>query len=461
MSRNKNRVCTPFGTVVSRMCRVFVKLFSLVLTGLLVTVATPGNAQTAATEPLELTFSFGPDDSGSLRALIERFNKEYEGEIRVTWREMARDSDAYFRQLASDFSVGAADTDIIGADVIWTAEFVTNGWVEDLTRRFYDAYNAQDFLRAPLNSVFYRNRVWGVPWYTDAGLLYYRRDLLEASGFSEPPATWDELTEMAQQVTQEAEVPYGFVFQGAEYEGGVANALEYIWSAGGNVLTGNVSVAGAFGQNVIDPNVITVASEDSAQGLDVARGLIESGVAPEVVTEFREKETYEAFLRGEAVFMRNWPFAYGLIGATLSQLSPEQVGVAPLPTVREGGRSFSTLGGWNLMVSASSENQEAAWTFIRYVTDPAQQKQRALSGGFLPTLSALYDDAEIAENVPVIALGGEAIQNARVRPVSPFYSRISPRVARAFTRTLEGELSGQEAVRGLQRELETILRQGR
>lgn len=256
-------------------------------------------------------------------------------------------------------------------------------------------------------------------------------------------------------------MPYGFVFQGAEYEGGVANALEYIWGAGGNVLTGNVSVAGAFGQNVIDPNVITVASEDSARGLDVARGLIETGVAPEAVTEFREQEAYEAFLRGEAVFMRSWPFAYGLIETTMSELSPEQVGVAPLPTVREGSWSFSTLGGWNLMISASSENEEAAWTFIRYTTDPAQQKQRALNGGFLPTLSALYDDAEIAENVPVIALGGEAIQSARVRPVSPFYSRISPRVARAFTRTLEGELTGQEAVRGLQRELETILRQGR
>ena len=451
MNRNRNLIAGG----------MFAARWTLLLVFLLAPMSL-GNTQTATpAEPLELTFSFGPDDSGSLRALIDSFNAEYEGEIRVTWREAARDSDAYFRQLASDFLVGAADVDVIGADVIWTAEFVTNGWVEDLTRRFYDVYSAQDFLSAPLNSVFYRNRIWGVPWYTDAGLLYYRRDLLEANGFTEPPTTWDELAEMAAQVTQEADVPFGFVFQGAEYEGGVANALEYIWGAGGNVLTGNISVAGAFGQNVIDPNVITVDSEDSARGLDAARKLVETGVAPEAVTEFREQEAYEVFLRGDAVFMRSWPFVYGLLDTPASQLTPEQLGVARLPTVREGGRSFSTLGGWNLMISALSENKEAAWTFIRYATDPAQQKQRALDGGFLPTLQSLYDDPELAENVPVIASGAEAIQRSRVRPVSPFYSLISPRIARAFTRTLTGELTGLEAVRDLQRELETILRRGR
>jgi len=426
-------------------------------------VLMPGSAQTEAPppEPVELTFSFGPDDSGSLRALIDRFNAAYEGEIRVTWREMARESDAYFRQLQSDFLVGAVDIDVIGADVIWTAEFVTNGWVEDLTARFQEAYDPEAFLSAPLNSTFYRNRLWGVPWFTDAGLLYYRRDLLEASGFAEPPRTWDELKEMAQRVMQDAGTPHGFVFQGAEYEGGVANALEYIWGAGGNVLTGNLSVAGTFGQNVIDPNVITVDSAASARGLELARSLIEEGVSPEAVTSFREEDAYELFLAGEAVFMRNWPFVYGLLTTPESQLSPEQVGVAPLPVAREGNRSFATLGGWNLMISAFSDQQEAAWTFIRYATDPEQQKRRALEGGFLPTLRSLYDDPEILENVPVVALGGEAIGNARVRPISPLYSLMSPRIARAFHRTLEGELSGSEAVRNLQRELETILRRSR
>ena len=410
-------------------------------------------------EPVEIVFSFGPDDSGSLQALIDRFNQEYQGEIEVTWREMPRSTDEYLRQLQSDFLADASDVDVIGADVVWTAELVYNNQVRDITGRFNNAYNRGEFVEAALDSATYRNRIWGVPWFTDAGLLYYRTDLLEQNGFSEPPATWNELTEMANQITQDSDVQYGFVFQGDTYEGGVTNALEFIWGARGRVLTGNISTAGAFGQNVTSPNVININSADSAQGLNVARSLIEDGVAPQEVATFREEDAYEAFLAGDVVFMRNWPFVYGLIAD--SDLSPEQVGVAQLPVVEEGNPTFSTLGGWNLMISADSQNVNEAWTFIQFATDPEQQKLRALEGGFLPTLQPLYEDQEITSEVPVVSLGRDAVENARVRPVSPFYSAVSQRIAQTFNRVLRGEVEGQEAVQNLQRELQTIIRNSR
>ena len=78
--------------------------------------------------------------------------------------------------------------------------------------------------------------VYGVPWFTDAGMLYYRKDLLEESGFSKPPETWDELKEQARKVQRDSGTQYGFVFQGADYEGGVVNGLEYVWISGGDVL---------------------------------------------------------------------------------------------------------------------------------------------------------------------------------------------------------------------------------
>ncbi len=409
--------------------------------------------------PTQIVFSFGPDDSGSLQALIDRFNQEYQGEIEVTWREMPRSTDEYLRQLQSDFLADASDIDVIGADVVWTAELVYNNQVRDLTGRFNSAFNRENFVEAALDSATYRNRIWGVPWFTDAGLLYYRADLLEQNGFSEPPATWDELSEMANQITQNSDTQYGFVFQGATYEGGVANALEYIWGARGRVLTGNISTAGTFGQNVTSPNVINIDGTGAAQGLNAARSLVEDGVAPQEVTDFREEDAYEAFLAGDAVFMRNWPFVYGLIED--SNLSLEQVGVAQLPVVSEGNPTFATLGGWNLMISADSDNVDAAWTFIQFATDPEQQKLRALEGGFLPTLQPLYEDQEITEQVPVVSLGRDAVENARVRPVTPFYSAMSQRIAQTFTRVLRGEVDGQEAVSNLQRELQTILRKSR
>lgn len=414
----------------------------------------------ARSQPVEIIYAFGPDDSGTLQPIIDDFNRAYEGDIRVTWREMARASDAYYRQIVSDFEADAAEMDVFGADVVWTAPLVERGWIRNLSGRFYDAYDPDQFVEAALQSAAYRLRIWGVPWYTDAGVLFYRRDLLEQSGFTEPPATWDALASMARQVMVDTGIEHGFVFQGDEYEGGVANALEYIWNAGGRVMTLNVSVAGAIGQNVIDPNVITVNSLDAAQGLDAARRMIDDGITPPAVTRFREEEAWDEFLQGRAVFMRNWPYVYGLLDSEATAITADQIGTAPLPASSTEQTAYSCLGGWNLVINdrSSREKRDAAWTFIQYLTEPAQQKRRAIGGGFLPTRRSVYDDPEVQQQAPGVAIGRSAVGQARLRPVSPLYPQMAPRIARAFTRTLQGTYTGREAVRRLQDELQSILR---
>jgi multiple sugar transport system substrate-binding protein len=415
-----------------------------------------------AQQPVEIVFSFAPDDSGSQDNLIAAFNQAHEGRIRVVWREMPRETDAYRQQLESDFLVESAEIDVIGADVIWTAPFAYNNWIRDLSGRFYNEYNVADFLDASMDSTAFRNRLWAVPWFSDAGMLYYRRDLLEASGFERPPHTWDDLKIAALRVKEETGVPYGLVFQGGQYEGGVTNALEYIWSAGGRVMTGNIMVAGAFGMGVIDPNVVTVNSVATARGLDVARSLIADGVAPEEVATFNEQDSLAAFMAGEAVFMRNWPFAYGVIqAADDAAITVDQVGLAPIPITPPGQQSFSCLGGWNLMISAFSQKVDAAWEFIRFATSPEAQKRRAIEGGFLPTLHSLYLDPEVREQMPVVELAGQIFANTRSRPISPFYPDVSARLAIAFNRVLRGDLTGAQAARRLDGELRTIIRASR
>jgi multiple sugar transport system substrate-binding protein len=113
------------------------------------------------------------------------------------------------------------------------------------------------------------------------------------------------------------------------------------------------------------------------------------------------------------------------------------------------------------MINAASRKQDAAWAFIRFATDAAQQKMRAVEGGFLPTLKSLYDDSEIQRQVPVVVLGKEALANSRARASSPFYSEMSPRISRAFNRALKGELTGEQAAQRLARELRAILRRNR
>ncbi len=390
----------------------------------------------------ELIFSWGPDDTGALTKMIEKFNQQNEGGLRVTYREMPSDTGQYFDQLRTEFQAGGGEIDIITGDVIWPAQFAAQGWIADLSDRFTDT-NA--FLDGPLQSNTYDGKVWGVPWYTDAGLLYYRQDLLEQAGFSEAPATWEEVQEMAVKARQDAGARYGFVFQGAEYEGGVCNGLEYIWTHGGDVLDGNT---------------VVVDSPESAAGLETEHSMIMDGVAPKAVSTYKETETDPAFLNGNAVFARNWPYMYALAGTEdYPKVKPEQLGVAALP-IGEGGRTASALGGWNMLINANSQNQDNAWEFAQWMTAPEQMKFRALEATILPTRKSLYEDQEILNQVPVIRLGKEALENSKPRPVSPFYSDMSLKMAEQFNKALKGDVSPEQAVKTLQQELSAIIEAG-
>lgn len=411
--------------------------------------------------PTNIIFSFGPDDSGTLQELVDRFNREHEGEIRVEYRKTSRITDEYFDELVSDFGAGATPPiDVIGGDVIWASEFADNGWISDLTRRMYTDYSPRvpdAFLDAPITSCSFENKFWGVPWFTDAGLLYYRRDLLEEAGFSDAPATWDELKEMARRIKQDAGIRHGLVFQGADYEGGVANALEFIWNAGGNVLTGNITVNDPDKPFIVTPNIIEIDSDNSARGLGIERSLIEEGVSPRAVADFREDESLDLFNAGDSVFLRGWPFMYQIFEQE-GQVDQDQVGIAQLPVADEGMPSYSCLGGWNMYINSESPNADAAWTFVKYVTAPEQQKFRAREGAFLPTLRSLYEDEEVVGEVPVIERGRSVIENnARSRPITPYYSDISARLARAFNSCLRGDVPPDETVGNLQMELENIV----
>lgn len=395
-----------------------------------------------------LVFSAGPDDAGTLEEIVNRFNEQNENGIQVEYREMPADSGEHFDQLRTELQAGASPIDVIGGDLIWPAQLAANGWILDLSDRFTEDMQSR-FLDPALQSVTWQGKVWGVPWFTDAGLMYYRQDLLEESGFSEAPQTWDELKEMALKTKQDTGTEFGFVFQGSQYEGGVVNAMEYIWTSGGEVL------ADEGRQAVVD-------NPDPVEGLRTERSMIEDGVAPVSVVNFKEPETHTAFPAGRAVFARNWPYMYGLLAdPEQSSIEPEQVGLAPLPS-SQGGERASGLGGWNMYVNAASEDKlDAAWEFIQFATmNVEQQKYRALEGGFLPPLVDLYEDQEILDAVPVASFAREALQSARPRPVSPFYSDLSLVMQSQFAQSLRGDKSPEQAAEDLQREMSNIIDTG-
>ena len=394
--------------------------------------------------PTKLVFSHG-EDTEILRRQISRFNRQHRGEVEVELRLAPADTGQYFEKLRTEFQSGETKADVISGDVIWPAQFAANGWISDVSDRFPESAR-QEFLPAPVQSLVYEGKIYGAPWFTDAGMLYYRADLLEKSGFAEPPATWDELKEMARKVTQDQGVKNGFVFQGANYEGGTVNGLEYIWTHGGDVLDGEK---------------VIIDSPESVAGLETERSMIADGIATQAVSTYKEQENDGAFLGGETVFCRNWPYMYALAqDPEVSKIEPAQIGISPLPAGSESNsRQVSALGGWNMMINASSQKQEEAWEFVKWMTGEEGQRQRALAATLLPTRKALYEDEEILEKVPVIRLGKEALQRTKPRPVSPYYSDMSLKMAEQFNLSLKGATSPREAIQTLQKELTSIAEQ--
>jgi len=388
----------------------------------------------------DIIFSWAHDDNGVLPKLIDAFNEQSDG-FKVRFREMPSDTGEYFDQIRTQFQAGASEIDVIGGDVIWPAQFAGNGYIADLSDRFTDS---DEFLPGPMEAMRFEDGIYGVPWYTDAGLLYYRKDLLEKAGFSGPPKTWDELKEQAQKVMQDQGTKVGFVFQGAEYEGGTVNGLEFINSHGGQVLDPN------------DASKVVIDSPESVAGLETEYSLVTDGVTPQAVGTYTEPETEAPFLGGDAVFARNWPYMFSLAG-TEDFIKPELIDVAPLPA-GDGGESLTILGGWNFFINAFAvqEAQDAAWEFIQYMTAAEQQKAYAIGGSYLPTLTALYDDAEIKETLPAVRLGGEALKKTVPRPVSPVYSDMSLKMAEEFNAVLGGDTEPQQAISTLQKELQSI-----
>ena len=405
-----------------------------------------------------LTFAFAPDESGAIQGLIDAFNAGNGSGIEVIWTQAPENSDDFLDFMRSEFRAGATGIDLFGADVIWTAEMAARGWLREVPRGLIGDIGRADLLGPALDTVAWRNRTWAVPWYTDVGLLYYRRDLLEEAGLSGPPSTWDDLAEAASAVMEQSGLPHGLVLQGAQYEGGTTNALEVIWSAGGRAWTGEASVSLGLGLRPAEDNVIVLDTADSIAGMAKMRELVEAGVIPEAVTTMNERDSLQVFGGGEAVFMRNWPFAYGLLGSgEFGDVTPDQVGAAPIPTLRPGMTSYSCLGGWNLAVPVTSRDANAAWEFVRFALAPEQQRAMAEAGGFMPVRPSLYEDDDLSAAAPVVALAGPEVLRARARPSSPFYADLSPRLAIMFGRILRGELPADEAVPGTARELRNMI----
>jgi multiple sugar transport system substrate-binding protein len=281
-------------------------------------------------------------DTSLLQRVVREFNQQQRGRIRVNLQPLPLAG--FLDRLRQMFRGTGRRIDVIGGDTVWTAEFASNGWIADISGRFPQS-ERQKFLPKTIEANIYQDKFYGVPWFADVQLLYYRKDLLEQSGFSRPPQTWDELKHIALRVKQDSGLQYGFVFQGAQYEGAVWSGLQYIWGEGADVV-----------DNPLNPTRVIIDSPQAVAGLATERSMITEDVSPPIVATLDDFGSWNGFYNEEAVLCLGWPWLYASIGVPGSRLSRQQVQVAPMP----GGHGC--LDGRNLFINAASDSarQDAA-----------------------------------------------------------------------------------------------------
>ncbi|MCH8882566.1 MAG: ABC transporter substrate-binding protein [SAR324 cluster bacterium] len=345
---------------------------------------------------------------------------------------------------------GSSDVDVFQIDVIWPG--ILGAHLVDL-RPYVDSERLAGHYPALIANNTVGGELKALPWFVDVGLLYYRRDLLEAHGLR-VPETWAALGEAARTVLEAERAAgntrlTGYVFQARAYEGLTCNALEWIDSFGGG------SVVEADGS-------ISLNNPQAVRALETVAAWIGS-VAPRGVLTYGEEDARGVFQSGNAVFMRNWPYAWALLNGADSPVRG-RVGVTSLPSGGAGGRHSATLGGWGLAVSRYSEHPALAADLIDHLTGPKEQARRAIAGAFNPTFPALYRDPALLAAQPLLADLAQAVERAVARPstvTGERYNRVSTIFWNAVHDTLSGKASAGESLAAAERRLRRLSRGGR
>ncbi|MCS6317105.1 MAG: ABC transporter substrate-binding protein [Nitrospira sp.] len=403
------------------------------LLALLLTVLSVGRPQAESapqpgagtpTTPITLRFvSWKPDHPRVWDEALAEFTKAYP-HISVV-RELApHSSTAYHDLLTQKLKNRDTTVDVFFMDVIWVPEFAEAGWAHRLDERLAPAMREQ-FLPATIEVGRYSDHLYGVPSRIDAGLLYYRSDLLTKYGFS-PPTTWDELARQAETIVtgEQSTNPTlrGYTAQFKQYEGLVCNLLEFIHGHGGSLLTA-------------DGTHSTLAQPEALAAVQFVRDRVIGGLASRAALTYQEPASLSVFLQGHAVFHRNWPYAWELTNNRTRSTIAGQVAVMPLPGLTEG-RTAAALGGWLYGISAYSQHPDEAWALIEFLSGRAMQKKFAQEAGIAPSRQALFSDPDLLVVAPQLRNYLDVLRSATTRPRSPLYPAVSHALQRYFSRAL-------------------------
>jgi multiple sugar transport system substrate-binding protein len=391
-----------------------------------------GNASSEALTPAmadgakgDVTLCLPKDVSGAFHKTISAYNSS-QTTVKATLLELSPSADEQRTQLIQRLQAKSPECDVMGIDVIWTAEFANRKWVKDLTQVI--APRKREFIPATVATGVYQERNWAAPYNSNAALLYYRSDQVSAA-----PTTWE-------QVYSDAAAKDGIVYQGAAYEGLTCDFLELLYAAGGQVISA-------------DGKSPAIDSDATRKVLDFMVKGVKDGAAAHGVTTYMEEESRRYWESGKATFMRNWPYAYAL-----GDKAPAIKGkfkITTLPGI-EGKPGAGVLGGTQLAINAYTDSPGASLAVLNYFT--SETGQRLIGETATPPVTtAAYQDPAVRKALGLPDEIMKAIGAAKPRPVSPVYPQISQAIYNNVNQALAGKLGTDAAVQQMSSEIQKAL----
>ncbi len=373
-------------------------------------------------------------------SMVKDFEKE-NPDIRIQIVEAPNATDLTENLYTSAFILGDSPYDLVYMDTIWTSKFAAAGWLLDLTDRI-SSEELKAFLDKDVEAGRYKGKLYRIPLRSDTGMLYYRKDLLDKAGYK-PPETFEELVKISQELQENKVISWGYVWQGAQYEGLSAMFIEILQGFGG------------FWVNP-DTNEVGLDKPEAIKAVEFLRTVIAQGISPPGVTTYREEDTRRLFVSGETAFLRNWPYVWASANEDTSKIKGK-VGIKPMVHI-PGGTGGACLGGWGMGISKTSKHPEEAWKAIQYFTSKEPQQRFTLETGSISSRRDLFADPSIITKYPHYPQLEKVADSAVLRPPIAQYAQASDILQRYLNAALSNpQLSPEKAMKSAADETRRLL----
>jgi multiple sugar transport system substrate-binding protein len=451
---------------MNRKSLTFLMIFAMAFAG----YSMQSVSAVSTSQDVELVFFAGSQTSDTVQNMVDDYNSQTDG-VTVSFEQGTWSTNEQYDSYVSRFQAEDDTFDVISMDVIWPSSFIVNDWLAPLDDVFPASEQAK-FLQAPITAGSFGGSIYGMPWFHDSGLLFYRTDILTDAfnngliPANRAPETWAELHDWTLAMVDNSTFisnyedtagdMKGFVWQGKAYEGLMCDFMEYL---GG---TGQHSWLTEDSDGKFSPSLDTQNVKDA---LAYMQSLVEDGVSPSAVTTYDEEGSRNVWDVGNSIFHRNWPYAYRLSLQSEALNGTDTGGdkifaVAPMPAQNADVEDPLTgcLGGWQLGVNAFSKHTAEAKDFVLWLTAEKQQLTHLEGDGSLPTRISAYDADKIAgTDLDYIVDYLPAFKQAISRPVHPDYPDMSKELWAPLNAVVAGTKTPAAASSEMQDDVNAIL----